>query len=378
MRLPFLALPLLSVLAACGGSETASSPTQLAPNAPPAGEHGGGSGPPAAPVTTNAIGNHKLAVAAVSCWFGGVWADAIGEAPENRKQSDEARCYDVEKQVWGVEDKGRFEQLRALDEGTVQDVLSKVGEGTSSARELRAFVEAQKEALDARRWGDKVKKDLTGGREPEKLTPDEFTASKFLQDGDALSALLKLSSADLTTESHALGVLTAMERIEASRGLPKHLKVFAMQAPLHALFGLALPTNLPTDVTQPLPKGGYLAYVTEAAKAAGHPVPDTATTPKEREPQAWAGILEGISDKLHPDVDGVPKDTQFPDILDRIARRLDAQVKAEKAALASATAAPATPAGKGAPATGAPASKTAPAAGAKPAAAPAKKEPTAK
>ncbi|HEY2511907.1 MAG TPA: hypothetical protein VGI39_13655 [Polyangiaceae bacterium] len=375
MRLPFLALPLLSLLAACGGSDVASSPTQLAPNAPPAGEHGGGSAPPAAPVTTNAIGNHKLAVAAASCWLGGVWADAIGEPPENRKQSDEARCYDVEKQVWGVEDKARFEQLRAFDEASVQDVLSKVGDGTSSARELRAFVEAQKEALEARRWGDKVKKDLTGGREPEKLTPDEFTASKFLQDGDALSALLKASTADLTTESHALGVLTAMERLEASRGLPKHLKIFAMQAPLHALFGLALPTNLPAEATQPLPKGGYLAYVTEAAKAAGHPVPDAATTPKEREPQAWAGILEGIADKLHPDVDGTPKDTQLSDIVDRVARRLDAQVKAEKAALASATAAPA---GKTPPATGAPASKTAPAAAAKPAAAPAKKEPTAR
>ena len=68
-----------------------------------------------------------------------------------------------------------------------------------------------------------------------------------------------------------------------------------MQGPLFSLFGMPAPANLPTDATQPLPKGAYLVYVTDAAKAAGHPVPDTAKTPKEREPLAWSGVLEGIA-----------------------------------------------------------------------------------
>jgi hypothetical protein len=162
---------------------------------------------------------------------------------------------------------------------------------------------------------------------------------------------MKLTVGDLTHEAHALGVLTAMARIEASRGLPRHLKVYAMQGPLFSLFGMALPTNLPADATQPLPKGAYLVYVTDAAKAAGHPVPDAAKTPKEREPLAWSGVLEGITEKLRPDVDSVPHDSQLPDVLDRVVHRLEAEFKAERNAVVIGATAPAPAAAgtKGAP-----------------------------
>jgi hypothetical protein len=340
---------------ACGGG-VASSPSQVAPNAPPASDPGSGTPPPAAPLASNSLGAHKLAIKAASCWFGGVWADAIGEAPENRKLSDEGRCNEVVREVWGAEDKAKYEQLRALDEHAVEDVLSKVGEGTPSGKELRAFVEAQHEAMDARRAGDRIKKDMAGDREHERLTPDEAGATKALTDDDALDALIKLNVGDLTREAHALGVLTAMARIEASRGLPRHVKVYAMQGPLFSLFGMAAPTNLPSDATQPLPKGAYLIYVSDAAKAAGHPVPDAAKTPKEREPLAWSGVLEGITEKLRPDVDSVPRDSQLPDVLDRVVHRLEAEFKAERNALATGATAP-TPAAAGAK--GAPAAKTA-------------------
>ena len=114
------------------------------------------------------------------------------------------------------------------------------------------------------------------------------------------------------------------------------MKIFAMQAPMFSLFGMPAPANLPTDATQPLPKGGYLVYVTDAAKAAGHPVPDTAKTPKEREPLAWSGVLEGITEKLAPDVAAVPHDSPLPDVLDRVSHRLEAEFKAERNALAMA------------------------------------------
>ncbi len=354
--LALFALPLAAL--ACGGADAVSSPTQLPPNAPPPTEPGGGAPPPAAPLASNTLGVHKLAVTAVSCWFGGVWADAIGEAPENRKMSDEGRCNEVVRLVWGAEDKAKYEQVRAFDERAVEDVISKVGEGTPSARELRAFVEAQREAMDARRAGDRIKKDLAGDREREKLTPDEAGATKALTDGDALDALLKLNVGDLTHEAHALGVLTAMARIESSRGLPRHLKIYAMQAPLYSLFGMPAPAGLPADATTPLPKGGYLAFVVDAAKAAGHPVPDAAKTPKEREPLGWAGVLEGITDKLRPDLDGVPHDSILPDVLDRVVHRLETEFKAEKNALAAGATAPTTPA-PAAGVKGAPGAKTA-------------------
>src|SRR5271169_3497746 len=100
-RLALSALPSLVALAACGGAPPPAA-TQVGPNAPPAGEPPS-SGQPTAPSSSNSLGDHKIAIAAVSCWFGGTWADAIGEAPENRKQSDEGRCNDVVRQVWGVD-----------------------------------------------------------------------------------------------------------------------------------------------------------------------------------------------------------------------------------------------------------------------------------
>jgi hypothetical protein len=339
-RLPALfGLPSLLLVAACGGPPPPATATQVAPNAPPPGESQSAS-PPPAPAASSSLGDHKLAIAAVSCWFGGVWADAIGEPQENRKASDEARCVDVVRKVWGVDDKAKYVELRALDERAVEDVISKVGEGTAAGRELRAFVEAQREATDARRAGDRVKKDMNGEREHEKLTADEAEATKALVDDDALDALMKIQVNDLTHEAHALGVLTAMSRIESSRGLPRHLKVYAMQGPLFSLFGMPGPTNLPTDATQPLPKGEYLIFVSDAAKAAGHPVPDSATTPKEREPLAWSGVLEGITEKLKADVGGVPNDGPLPDVLDRVLHRLEAEFKAERNALAIGATAP--------------------------------------
>jgi hypothetical protein len=333
------ALSLLA-LAACGSPPPPAAATQIAPSAPPAGESSSNA-PPPAPSAANSLGDHKLAMTAISCWFGGVWADAIGEAPENRKASDEARCNEVVRLVWGVDDKSKYIQLRAFDERAVEDVLSKVGEGTPSGRELRAFIEAEREATEARRAGDRVKKDMEGEREHDKLSPDEAEATKSLTDDDALDALSKIQVNDLTHEAHALAVLSAMARIEASRGLPRHLKIYAMQGPLFTLFAMPLPTNLPADATQPLPKGAYLTYVSDAAKAAGHPVPDTAKTPKEREPLAWSGVLEGITEKLKGDVGAVPTDTQLPDVLDRVARRLEAEFKAERNALAIGATAPA-------------------------------------
>ncbi len=361
------ALSSLITLAACGGG-AASVAAQTAPSAPPAEGSGGGEGSPAASkgasaVTAMPTEPHGLAIAAAACWFGGIWGDALGEAIE-RKAMDEQRCLAVVRGVWGENDKGHFEQLRALESHAVDDLITKVGADSAPGKELRALADAQKEALDARRAGEKVKRDVA--REPEKLTADEATAVGALQSGKALEALLNTNDGDLTHEVHALGVMTAMERLERSRGLPKHLKVYAMQGPIASLFGVAAPA-LPTDATKPLTKGLYLTYVADAAKGAGHPVPESAKTPKEREAMAWGGVLQGISDKLKPDVDAISKDTPFADIVMRVSNRLAAQYSAETGALNTKTPTPAkTPAA-------APAKAPAPAAPAKPpAAAPAK------
>jgi hypothetical protein len=302
--------------------------------APAEGASGAGSSVTAPKPTSDVAppaDGHGLAVATVACWFGGLWGDALGEAAE-RKAMDEMRCLTVSKAVWGDNDKAHFEELRALTVPAVADVVKKVGPDTPAGKELQAFADAQREALDARRAGDKVKRDVA--REPDKLTTDEAAAVGAMASGKALDALLETDDGELTHEAHALGVLTAMERLDRSRGLPRHLKVYAMGPSVTALFGLAVPA-MPNDATQPLPKGAYLTFVAAAAKAAGHPVPESAKTPKDREAMAWAGVLQGISDKLKPDVDAIPKGTPLADIVQRVARRLDAQYQAEQSALAT-------------------------------------------
>ena len=330
-----IGLSSLITLVACGG-EIASVPTQVAPIPPPVEGAGGSGGAKShGPVTSDVpppVDPHGLAVAAAACWFGGLWGDALGEAIE-RKAMDEMRCLTVSRSVWGGEDRGHFEELRAVNPAAVADLMKRVGTDTPVGKELQALSEAQREALEARRAGDRVKRDVA--REPEKLTSDEAAATAALTSGKALDALLKLDDGDLTHEAHALGVMTAMERLDRSRGLPKHLKVYAMEAALQSLFGIA-PPAMPDDATKPLPKGAYLAFVAEAAKAAGHAVPDSAKTPKDRESLAWAGVLQGISDKLKPDVDAISKDTPLADVVGRVAHRLETQYQAELNALGTA------------------------------------------
>jgi hypothetical protein len=229
------------------------------------------------------------------------------------------------KRVWGAEDHTKLETLRALDAGAVNEVAAKVGANDAGTL-VRAFADAQREALEARRAAEKVKKDLAGTREEEKLTGDETSAVPTLKAAGALQRLMTLDAGSLTKEAHALAVMTAMERIESSRGLPKHLKTYAMQGSFTALFGAPEP-QLPADATKRLPKGAYLAYLSDVAKAAGHPVPDAVAAPRDREPQAWAGVLAGLGEKLRPDVDGIGKDTPLADVVAHIVKRLDTETK---------------------------------------------------
>jgi hypothetical protein len=339
-RLVALAL-VPAAVAACGGG-VASSPTQTAPIGAPPETSGPSAHAPSAPaITAMPSDPHTLAIAAAACWFGGLWGDALGESLDQRKANDEARCNDVVVRVWGQPDKTRYELLRGLDGKAIENVVAKVGPDSAPGKLVRAFGDAQKEALEARHAADRVKRDVV--KEPDRLTKDEAAVVGALAASKALDALLKTDAGDLTHEVHALGLMTAMERLATSRGLPKHLKVYAMEGPIGLLFGVTAPA-MPDDATKPLPKGAYLAYVEAAAKGAGHPVPDSAKAPKDRESLAWAGVNEGVADKLKADMGAISKDTPLADVVAHAAQRLDAEYQAETNALATKTAAPATPA----------------------------------
>jgi hypothetical protein len=337
------------VVAACGGSgPPPPSPPPAPPlnGAAPAPTSAATGAPSTAPPQEGAAG-HKLVVAAAACWFGGVWSEAEGaDTPETRKSASEARCHDLNKRVYGTDDKEHYEQLRALEANAVDDLKSKVEDlakvddaahKDALSKLVVALAAAKKEEMLARRAGDRVKRDLA--KEPDKLTADEAAAVAPLKSTSALEALMKLDAGDLTNEAHALAVMSAMERSSIAKGLPKHLKIYSVSGPFQLLFGVA-PPAVPEDATKPLKPGTWLAYMIDAAKAAGHPVPATAKTPLEKEPAAWAGVLEGMHDKLVPDADKISDTTPLKPVVAIVLRRLEHEYNAERDVLRQNAATP--------------------------------------
>jgi hypothetical protein len=344
MKLPSLAPVLVTALAlsalACGGEEQAAPPpVQPTVTPTPPAAPGEAKGAPAAVLRQEA--GHNLFVMAAACWFGGIWGDAEGDSPETRAKASEARCHDVVRRVYNHDDSGRYEQLRALEAEVVADIAGKVEtlakedpddapRSQALAELVKAVAAAQREGMYARRAALRVRRDLD--HEPDKLTTDEATAVVPLRDIRMLSALLAFNQVDLAHDAHALGMLAALDRMEITVGLPRHMKIYAVGGLNQLLFGAA-PPPLPDDASKPLPRAGWLTYLTEVAAAAGHPVPAGAKTPKQREPLAWTGSLEGYGDKLRGDLDLLVHDTRLHHVSSVVIQRLDIMYKAEVNAL---------------------------------------------
>jgi len=295
-----------------------------------------------------------LVVLAASCWFGGFWADALGEQDQMKQAGTEARCHELARRIWDTDDKVHLEQLRGLETNAVADVVARVDTLSKSdsvdGRRRDALVglttalaEAIKETTLARRAGDRVKRDLD--HEPDKLTADETDAVIPLRSHSKIEALYKMDAGDLTKEARAFAILCALDRVELARGLPKHLKLYAVADEFKLLFGVAIP-EVPTDGTKKLVPGTWLKFLTDTASAAGHPVSAKAKSARERDSLAWAGMLEGFSEKLKAEADGVSPSTDVAKIVDVVLHRLEAEYHAQQAAEATKTkpvAAPAQP-----------------------------------
>jgi hypothetical protein len=280
---------------------------------------------------------------AASCWFGGLWAEALGEEGDMKLKGTEARCHELEQHVWGTEDKSHYEELRALGKDAVADVIAKVDETAKNdsvdgprrdalVKLATALAEAEREFTLAHRAGDRIKRDLD--HEPEKLNNDEVDAVMSLRAHAKLEKLSKLDAGNLSHEANALAVLCAVDRLEVARGLPKHLKFYAVADEFELLFGVALP-DVPEDANKKLVPGTWLKFLSETAAAAGHPVNDKVTTARERDALAWAGMLLGFSDKLKADVEGIEAATDLGKVVTVVEHRLEAGFSAQKVAEAT-------------------------------------------
>jgi hypothetical protein len=326
-------------LAACGGSQPPPPPPPPPPPVAPTASTDP-TPPPQPPPAQTQEEAHKLLVLATSCWFGGVWSDALGEQDQAKVTGIETRCHELERRVWGADDKTHYEQMRAFEQNAGSDIVAKVdetakGDAVDGPRrealvKLATSLEAAfHETMAARRAADRVKRDL--GHEPEKLSQDEVDAVLPLRAHSKLESLLNLEVGDLTKEANALAILCALDRVELARGLPKHLKLYAVVDSFSLLFGVTVP-DVPENGTKKLVPGTWLRFLTDTAKAAGHPVPDKARTPREKDALAWGGMLEGFHDKLKVDADAIAPSTDVSKVVTVVLHRLEAEYNAQRAA----------------------------------------------
>ena len=83
------------------------------------------------------------------------------------------------------------------------------------------------------------------------------------------------------------------------------------------------PPDVPANVTTHLTPGLWLSYMTDVAAKAGHPVPAAATIPREREPWAWSGALEGFADKTREVTPKLAPGSEIAKVAAAVTKRLD-------------------------------------------------------
>jgi hypothetical protein len=245
-------------------------------------------------------------VRASSCWLGGIWSDAMGEKGDARLAGIEARCKDL------MQDSGmagaEYYPLRALDDKSVDKVANIVktaAEGdaadapNAAALDLlvRAFADAARETLHARRAADKVKEDYKTQAATDVRVADKIAAAPELRETGALHKLITADAGPYASTARLLGLLESLDRMEISDGLPKHLKIYAVGTAFQDVFQKPAPV-VSDDASLPIKSGTWLTYLVDVAAAAGHPVPADVTDVTDREAAAWSGVLEGFGDRL--------------------------------------------------------------------------------
>ena len=281
---------------------------------------------------------HDLVIETASCLLGPLWAEAEGEGGgAERRAATAKRCASVIKTVTSEDDPTKVEALRILDASITDPLVAKVKELDDQTGDLARFASAlvatARESASARRAAAKLRADIerlrsdkdkaaARERDADRLSADEANVVGALRSGAGLDSLAHYSGA-FAAEAHAAAVLFALSRMRTAQDLPRHLKLYTVAPAYSAIFGVP-PPALPDKAKDKLKPGAWLAYITAVAAACGHPVPDTAKTPKEREPLAWAGVLAGFADRLKADQPQI-KDAGLADVVKFVSGRLEAR-----------------------------------------------------
>ncbi|MCS6915764.1 MAG: hypothetical protein RMK29_21385 [Myxococcales bacterium] len=288
---------------------------------------------------------YELALQAIGCWLGGLWAEAEGYLPKERHAATEVRCREVLRRAFG-ESRQRYVRLRQLDPALVDELGRKAGQMAGPEREevfhlLRAVADAEREALEARRAASLIQRDLNQPQELTQLTWQEVQALSALRRSEALGRLLSTELGPHTDDARILGLLVAIDRVETVRTVPRYLAPYAIESVGKLLFGIDLPPEV-EDPTRPLPPGAWLKYLCDVARAAGHPVPDWVQKPEDRGLLAFAGILKALAGRICQEEARLSKDAEptLRRIVHAVARRLEQDYADASRAAAGRTGAP--------------------------------------
>jgi hypothetical protein len=267
-----------------------------------------------------------------------VWSDAEGNAAASREAQAETRCPELAQQIYGTHDQVHLAPLRAGEPKAVEDVVHAFGPPVSETADLvREVAAAQREGLLARSAADVVKKDIADQSEREQLSNDEMAALPKLRESSALATLLKRGNSD--PRAQALGLFSVMDRMQIGHQLPRRLKIPLASASLSLVFGVA-PPAIPEDPNKRFPSGVWLKYLTDVAKAAGHPVPAVDDL-YDRHEYAWAGVLQGLADKLRTVLGKLDSRDPLSPYVANSVKVLDLESQAGIASLANRSKAPA-------------------------------------
>ena len=236
---------------------------------------------------------------------------------------DEAKCKELIVLADGKDNPEEMAPLRAIDGNVTREMAEKIekfahvdgmpfDDAKAASKLFSAIVDAQRESLAARHAAESIKTDP----DSEKVGPGDTVAVKDLKPTFALEALGKLDAAPYTKDAGALALLTALDRVKAAANLPKHLKLFAVAGPYKIVFGVE--PSIKMDEPRPIRPGTWLAFEMQTAAAAGHPVPAATTDLKEQARLAWAGILEGFSDRIQA---SKMADSPLADLVSRLSQK---------------------------------------------------------
>jgi hypothetical protein len=281
---------ILALVAACKPSNTGGLDLHGEPKA-------GKKDPPAPSSSSSADASkpeasdaHRLAWQAIGCFIGGPWSEALGASGEERILADTKRCREVATGPLGAkpEDGAALDAVRNLEPAVVERVIAGLAAiyGNQQDQKLLQLVKA---TADAAREAHAVRRITVELRKTKSKSPSDADVAA-LSSKDALAALGKLG----TEEGKLVQLVLGADRLESARGLDARGKLLAASPGLDVIFGV--PSSKSGAETK---QADWVAYLSSAAKAAGHPpktAPDASLA--EQEQAAFTAVAQGFADRF--------------------------------------------------------------------------------